>query len=295
MNLVNSMTGYGRGEAQEAEFRFVVEIKALNHRHRDIIIRLPRELAGLEEISRRQIQDSLSRGRIEVYVNLETTAEREKKVSVDLALARAYHGALQELRAAFNLGDSSLTAHELALFPEVIVLQKDDLDPEALAPLLEKALADAISALLSQRIREGASLAGNIFLKLNRLRELAQNIKERSPGLLEDYRQRLTRRLEDLHEDREFDRQRLFTEVALFAERCSIDEELVRLQSHLEAFAHDLQDGGVVGRKLDFLLQEMNREVNTISVKSSDLEISHLVVEAKSEIEKIREQIQNIE
>ncbi len=289
------MTGYGRGEEIEAGFRFVVEIKALNHRHRDIIVRMPRELAALEDRARRLAQEALSRGRVEVFVNLETTEETEKHVRVDHALARAYYEALQELEAAFQLARGRISAHELALLPDVLALEKQSFDLERLAPALEKALTGALASLIRQRAEEGNRLARDIGVKLHHLKALALRIKERSPGILEDYRRKLADRLEELHQGKEFDQQRFYTETVLFAERCSIDEEIVRLQSHLEAFMEDLEKSEVVGRKLDFVLQEMHREINTISVKSNDLQISHLVVEAKSEIEKIREQIQNIE
>jgi len=293
--LVRSMTGYGRGEEYSDGFRFIVEVKALNHRHRDVIIRMPRDLSALEEQVRKLVQEQLSRGRFEVFVNFEATKEKANNVVVDKALARAYYDALQDLRADFNLAEQQITVNELALLPEVISLEKNQLDQETLAPVLEKALSEAISALLTQRAEEGGRLASNIENKLELLQSIAEKIKQRSPGILEDYRRRLGNRLEELHDGKDFDRERFFTEVVLFAERCSIDEEIVRLESHIQAFRDDLNKNEVIGRKLDFLLQEMNREVNTISVKSNDLEVSHLVVEAKSEIEKVREQVQNIE
>lgn len=293
--MVRSMTGYGRGEEYSDGFRFIVEVKALNHRHRDVIIRMPRDLSALEEQVRKLVQEQLSRGRFEVFVNFEATKEKANNVVVDKALARAYYDALQDLRADFNLAEQQITVNELALLPEVISLEKNQLDQETLAPVLEKALSEAISALLTQRAEEGGRLASNIENKLELLQSIAEKIKQRSPGILEDYRRRLGNRLEELHDGKDFDRERFFTEVVLFAERCSIDEEIVRLESHIQAFRDDLNKNEVIGRKLDFLLQEMNREVNTISVKSNDLEISHLAVEAKSEIEKVREQVQNIE
>ncbi len=186
-------------------------------------------------------------------------------------------------------------AHELALFPEVLSLEKEEVDQDRLIPVLEKALSEAASALIGQRTEEGQRLSRDILSKLTQLSAITEKIRQRSPGVLEDYRQRLNNRLEEIHNGKEFDQQRFFTEVALFAERCSVDEEIVRLESHIQAFIDNLQKNEVIGRKLDFLLQEMNREVNTISVKSNDLETSHLVVDAKSEIEKIREQVQNIE
>ncbi len=217
--MVKSMTGYGRGVAVLNDFRFVIEIKAVNHRHFDLVIRASRDLLPMEDKIRRMLLEKISRGRVEVFVTLETIGGKGKKVSVDKGLASSYLQCLQE----------------------------------------------------------------------------TGKIEERGPLFLDKYRERLNVRLEELHEGKEYDRQRFFTEVAFFAERCNVDEEVVRMKSHLQAFYKETQNGGVIGRKLDFILQEMHREINTIASKSSDLEISHLTVEAKSEIEKIREQVQNIE
>lgn len=293
--MVKSMTGYGRGEESFDDFRFIVEIKAVNHRHLDLVIRASRELFPLEEKIRRLVKEKISRGRVEVFVTLETTRGKGKNVNVDEELALSYFQCLQKLQASFNLQQKELTAQELALFPEVLYLEKNTLDVESLAPVLEKAVSEAISTLLQQRTEEGSRLREDIKARLKVLERLTEKIKERGPYFLEEYRNKLNARLEELHDGREFDRQRFFTEVAFFAERCNIEEEIVRLKSHLQSFGREIQTGSVVGRKLDFLLQEMHREINTIASKSSDLEISYLVVEAKSEIEKIREQVQNIE
>jgi uncharacterized protein (TIGR00255 family) len=289
------MTGYGRGEECLDGFRFIVEIKAVNHRHFDLVIRASRDLLPLEDKIRRMLLEKISRGRVEVFVTLETTRGKGKNVIVDEELAISYFQCLQKLRASFNLLQKELTAEELALFPEVLYLEKNVIDLDLLAPVLEGAVSSAISALIQQRTEEGNRLRLDIISRVQELERLTDKIKERGPRFLEEYQKKLSARLDELHDGREYDRQRFFTEIAFFAERCNIDEEIVRMKSHLQTFSKEIQNDGVMGRKLDFLLQEMNREVNTIASKSSDLEILHLIVEAKSEIEKIREQVQNIE
>jgi uncharacterized protein (TIGR00255 family) len=289
------MTGYGRGEEYLDGLRFIVEIKAVNHRHFDLVIRASRDLLPREDKIRRMLLEKISRGRVEVFVTLETTRGKGKNVIVDEELARSYFQCLQKLRTSFNLLQKELTAEELALFPEVLHLEKNIIDPDLIVPVLENAVARAVSELIGQRTEEGNRLRLDIVNRLKELESLTEKIEERGPRFLEEYQKKLSTRLDELHDGREYDRQRFFTEIAFFAERCNIDEEIVRLKSHLQAFSKEIQKDGVMGRKLDFLLQEMNREVNTIASKSSDLEISHLVVEAKSEIEKIREQVQNIE
>lgn len=293
--MVKSMTGYGRGEEYLDGLRFIVEIKAVNHRHFDLVIRASRDLLPLEDKIRRMLLEKISRGRVEVFVTLETTRGKGKNVIVDEELAISYFQCLQKLRTSFNLLQKELTAEELALFPEVLHLEKNIIDPDLIVPVLENAVARAVSELIGQRTEEGNRLRLDIVNRLKELESLTEKIEERGPRFLEEYQKKLSTRLDELHDGREYDRQRFFTEIAFFAERCNIDEEIVRLKSHLQAFSKEIQKDGVMGRKLDFLLQEMNREVNTIASKSSDLEISHLVVEAKSEIEKIREQVQNIE
>ncbi|RJX29346.1 MAG: YicC family protein [Dethiobacter sp.] len=293
--MVKSMTGYGRGEEYLDGLRFIVEIKAVNHRHFDLVIRASRDLLPREDKIRRMLLEKISRGRVEVFVTLETTRGKGKNVIVDEELARSYFQCLQKLRTSFNLLQKELTAEELALFPEVLHLEKNIIDPDLIVPVLENAVARAVSELIGQRTEEGNRLRLDIVNRLKELESLTEKIEERGPRFLEEYQKKLSTRLDELHDGREYDRQRFFTEIAFFAERCNIDEEIVRLKSHLQAFSKEIQKDGVMGRKLDFLLQEMNREVNTIASKSSDLEISHLVVEAKSEIEKIREQVQNIE
>ncbi len=296
MPLLRSMTGYGRGETGENGYYFVVEIRSVNHRHLDTNIRLPRDMLAQEELLRRKLQEQLYRGRIEVFVNQELRGQSKKKVIVDEGLAAEYCRALQRLQEHFaSLPDMELTAEKLAAFPDVLLLEKDQPEQEIVTPLLLKALDHALVELLKQRKSEGSRLAADIAARVSRLEEICTALRERSPLVPEQYRCKLAQRLDELFDGHDYDRQRFFMEIALLAERAAIDEEIVRLEAHLQAFSEEMHKEGAIGRKLDFLLQEMNREVNTIGSKGSDLVISSLVVEAKSEIDKIREQVQNIE
>jgi len=289
------MTGYGRGWESRNGYSFTVEIKSVNHRHLDLVIRAPRELLPLEEKIRRKIHERLFRGRVEVFISLEISSELSKTVDVDADLARSYYLSLQKLENLFRLGEKQFSALELAMFPDVLKVVKTSPDLEQVAPLLDLALDQAITELISQRAEEGSRLEKDILRRLTLLQKLVAQMRKKGPIVLEEYRNKLHSRLEEILGNQEFDKQRFFMEVALYAERSNIDEELVRLESHLNAFYSNLASGEAVGRKLDFLLQEMNREINTIASKSSDLEISRMVIDGKSEIEKIREQVQNIE
>jgi uncharacterized protein (TIGR00255 family) len=293
--LVRSMTGYGRGGESRNGYSLTIEIKSINHRHLDLVIRAPRDLLPLEERIRRKFHERIYRGRVEVFINLEVTSEPGRTVDVDINLAESYFLAMQKLENCFQLAETKLSIGELAGFPDIFKVVKTGFDPEQVAPLLDLSLDQAILQLVQQRTEEGRRLEKDIVRRLDFLQGLVLRMKEKGPIVLEEYRNKLNSRLEEMLGGKEFDRQRFFMEVALFAERCNIDEELIRMESHLESFSTNLAGNEAVGRKLDFLLQEMNREINTIASKSSDLEISQLVVEGKSEIEKIREQIQNIE
>jgi uncharacterized protein (TIGR00255 family) len=293
--LARSMTGYGRGEDAEGGYRFIVELKAVNHRHFDLVIRASRDLSPLEDMIRQILQEKISRGRVEAYVYLETNREKRENVAIDEELAASYLQSLQKLSDSFHLPEGKLTAVELARFPDVLYLDKTAIDPHFLHPVLESAVKKAVAELFSHRLEEGHRLELDILQRLEKLENITEIIEERGPQFLEEYQRKLSLRLEELHDGKEYDKQRFFTEIALFAERCNIDEEIIRMKSHLHTLSEEIVKDRVMGRKLDFLLQEMNREVNTIAAKSNDLTISQFVVEAKSEIEKIREQVQNIE
>ena len=293
--MVKSMTGYGRGESSDGGFGLIVELRALNHRYLDLVIRMPKELSSFEDTVRKQIKEELFRGRIEVYVTIHETVHTARSVIIDENLAKAYLEAFQALRESLSLDEEKWTASSLASLPDVLQINKNEIELERVSSVLKSGLEEALIRLNLQRKREGERLEVDIARRIEIVKEMVHNMKDKSPQVLKDYQKRLDNRLRELHNCSDYDKQRFFTEVAFFAERSNIDEELVRLQSHLHTFKEDLSKDDGLGRKLDFLAQEINREINTIASKSNDLEISRMVVESKSEMEKIREQIQNIE
>lgn len=291
--LIRSMTGYGRGTAAGSQWTVTVEMRSVNHRYADFILRLPRDLLSLEEKVRRLLQQDIRRGRLEVSVNLEASSPRPREVSVDGALARAYHQALVELARSLSL-ETTVDAAYLGSLPDVLSVQAPAVDGEAVWPPLHASLLAALEDLLRRRCQEGENLALDLAQRCGILADMAGRMTERGPVVQEEYRRRLERKMKE-YLGAPPEEARLLMECALLAERIGIDEELVRLCSHLEAFREALHEDGPVGRKLDFIAQEMFREVNTIGSKSADYGLAGLVVEAKAELEKIREQVQNVE
>ncbi|MZP29039.1 YicC family protein [Heliobacterium undosum] len=292
--MIKSMTGYGRGEACGAGKRVTVEAKAVNHRYSEVVVRLPKTYMVLEDAIKKIFFQGISRGRVDVFVNLETDGEVTRQVKVDKQLALRYYKSLRDLAQELELPcDVGLNA--LYSLPEVITLDEPEEDMDEVARVVDAAARQALDGLMGMRIQEGNSLAEDLFLRLTALRHRIKAVEERSPFVAEDYLHRLQERIKELLGQTPVDEQRLAMEVALFADRSNITEELVRLNSHLEQFQKALASSEPVGRKLDFLVQEMNREVNTIGSKSNDLEVSRHVVDLKSEMEKIREQVQNVE
>jgi uncharacterized protein (TIGR00255 family) len=292
--LANSMTGFGRGEAEGLGYHISLEIKAVNHRFLEVMVRMPRTLTGWEEKIRKYIQDKVSRGRIEVFINVKETGEKKRLVKVDKDLTLSYDKSLKELANLLNTAYQT-DIYRLVTLPEVLSVEEEELDTDSLWPIMEKALNAAFAELLAMRRLEGQKLIRDLQQKVNYLGELRDEVAARAPLVVTEYRQKFKERLALLLSDTGIDETRFTMEIALFADRASIEEELVRLESHLEQFRHALLSSEPIGRKLDFLIQEMNREINTIGSKANDLEISKVVVESKSELEKIREQVQNIE
>lgn len=291
--MIQSMTGYGRGEGESGGIKAVVEIRAVNHRYRDILFRMPRELVSLEEKMKQLISRGVSRGRLEVIISVKDTGERERKVEVNLALARAYYQALQSLREGLALGDG-VTLEQVCKYPDILEAEKG----EALSywPPLEAALGEALASLGDMRRREGERLARDVRERLGQVRGLLGEIQEEAPRIPGYYRERLQEKVKEiLPPGREIDEERFLAECAYLAERCDIHEEIVRMGSHLEAFQQAFQETGGAGRKMEFLVQEILRETNTIGSKANNYQVSRLVVDIKSQLEKIREQIQNIE
>ncbi len=289
-----SMTGFGRGEATGEGKNFTVELKSVNHRFCEIMLRMPRGMAYLEEKARRYIQSRLARGRIDGYISVEDSAEKTLAVKVDKVLAASYYKSMEELLNDLGISSEIKPEHLLSL-PNVITLEEPEEDIEAYWLVLEKALSGALDRLLEMRGTEGTRLQQDLFSRLEQVKSIVKQIEERAPEVVEEYRLRLNQRLQEWLNDSTLDMSRLMAEVAVFAERSNITEEIVRLYSHIDQAVITLKMDEPVGRKLDFLLQEMNREINTIASKASDLSIARASVEIKSELEKIREQVQNLE
>jgi len=292
--MIKSMTGYGRGENEADGRKFSVEIKSVNHRYNDISIRLPRSMNYLEDKIRKTLMKKIMRGKTDVYITFETFSDDDVNIKINETLAKAYCDKLDYLKLHFGLtGDNTLDL--VAKFPDVISLEKVQDDEDTIWSALLPALEEAINSFISMREAEGESLKLDILKKAEFIEDFVVKIKERAPLVAEDYRQRLTDRLSELLADTNIDEQRILTEVTVFADRACIDEEITRLISHINQLREIFGKDEPIGRKLDFLVQEMNREANTIASKSNDIRITQITVELKSEIEKIREQIQNIE
>ncbi|MHB8170073.1 MAG: YicC/YloC family endoribonuclease [Thermincolia bacterium] len=292
--MVKSMTGYGRGEARGLGKDITVELRSVNHRFSEVVVRMPRQFSALEERVRKIILEQVARGRVDVFVTVDMNGERPKQVKVDLALAKAYYNALKEMEDSLGL-QGIVDPAKIANFPDVLKAEEEDDDLEQFWLVLEQAVRQATGQLVTMRQVEGAKLKTDLLYRLKIIKEFNKDIEARAPQVVEEYRQKLHARVQGMVPGMELDEGRLAMEVAFFADRSAITEEIVRLNSHMEQASNSLKLNEPVGRKLDFLVQEMNREVNTIGSKSSDLKISATVVEVKSELEKIKEQVQNIE
>jgi len=291
---MHSMTGYGRMCVERDGRQLTVELKSVNHRFLDLAFRMPRLFNALEDTMRRQIGARLARGHVDVFVTYRNMREDSKVVMVDEALLGAYMNALDQIREKAGLNDNRALM-QMAQMHDVLVVSEAEEDSGALKNLMEEALAGALDQMEAMRVREGGSLKADILDRIGRLEKMTLQIEERYPATVEEYRQRLRERVEELLGGANVDEQRLIQEVAIMADRSAIAEETVRLHSHFAQVREMTEAKEPVGRKLDFIVQELNREVNTISSKSQDVPITKLVVSAKAEIEKIREQVQNVE
>lgn len=292
--MANSMTGFGRGESGGLGYHFAVEMKSVNHRFLEIMVKTPRGFNFAEERVRKIIQETINRGRIEVLVNVKETEEKKRMVAVDKELVLSYDNSLKELARLFQV-EYSTDIFRLVSLPEVIKIEEEEIDTGMILAVLQTAVHQALAGLTLMRRQEGGKLTGDLLNRLENMRVITKEITARSSSVVIDYQERLKERLGVLLADSKLDENRLMQEVAMFADRASIEEELVRIGSHLEQLQSAFRAEEPTGRKLDFLVQELNREFNTIGSKANDLDISRLVVEGKSELEKIREQVQNIE
>lgn len=292
--MIKSMTGFGRCEIQETQRKITVEMKSVNHRYLDVNIKMPKKLNFFEAAIRNELKNYIQRGKVDIFITYEDYTESNVCVKYNKELAAEYMEYLKRMAEDFSL-DNDVRVSALSRYPEVLSMEEQTIDEEQLWQLLERAIKGAAQGFVETRIREGEHLKDDLVAKLDGMLVHVDFISERSPQIIAEYRQKLTEKVRDLLEDTKIDESRLLTEVTIFADRVCVDEELVRLRSHIEATRQTLIQGGSIGRKLDFIAQEMNREANTILSKTSDLEISNRGIELKTEIEKVREQIQNIE
>ena len=291
---MKSMTGYGKGVVSREGRELTVELKSVNHRFLDVSMRLPRVLSCIEDTLRTTIASRLSRGHVDVFVNYRNTRSDAKAVRVDETLLSAYVAAARTANEALNLRDD-LTLSNVLRLPDVTEIVPSDEDADELIALAKDAAELALDGLVEMRVAEGARLKTALLSGVNAMDAFREEILARAPFVAEEYRKKLNERIEAVLSDAEIDRARLATEVALFADRCCIDEELVRLKSHIAQFRAYLEASEPVGRNMDFIVQEMNRECNTIGSKANDAALTKSVLACKAEIEKLREQIQNVE
>lgn len=292
--MIKSMTGFGRCEVQEDQRKITVEMKSVNHRYLDVAIKMPKKLNFFEAAIRSELKNYIQRGKVDLFITYEDYTESNVCVKYNRELAAEYMEYLNQMAEDFSL-DNDVRVSVLSRYPEILSMEEQTVDEEKLWKLLERAIRGAAEGFVETRIKEGENLKNDLLVKLNGMLVHVDFITERSPQIIAEYRQKLRDKVKDLLEDTKVDENRLLMEVTVFADRVCVDEELVRLRSHIEATKETLLQGGSIGRKLDFIAQEMNREANTILSKSSDLEISNRGIELKTEIEKVREQIQNIE
>ena len=291
---MRSMTGYGRGEADHAGTKISVELNSVNRKQSDIVINLPRDLAALEPRIRQAINEKISRGRMNVMIGLQEGANGASALALDTALARSYHQAMLTLQKELS-APGEITIGTILQAPGVMRSPEQSVQPDEAWPAVERALTTALGELIKMREREGKHLAKDLIHRLKTLRQETKEIRGLYPEVVKKYRTTLRERLEKAGLDLPFDDERLLKEVTIFADRSDVSEELTRLESHLAQFAHHLRKNEPVGRTLEFITQEIFRELNTLGAKSNDAGISQRVVACKSELEKIREQILNLE
>ncbi len=293
--MINSMTGFGRASTNsEANRVFTVEIRSVNHRYLDLNIKLPKSLFSLEEKIRKVVSSSLNRGKVDVFITYKNYSRSDVEAKVNLSLADSYYKALNELKNRYEIKDD-ISISLIARFPEIIYTEEKEESLDEIWNELETAIHSALDTLKAMRIREGEKLKNDIIDKCNSITSHLSTVEQYSYGVVSNYKVKLMDRLEELLSNIPIDENRISLELALFADKASIDEEITRLYSHIDQLKNSLDLDEPIGRKLDFIVQEMNREANTIASKSAVIEITNIALNIKNDIEKIREQIQNIE
>lgn len=292
--MIMSMTGYGGAKGEVNAIAVSAELKSVNNRYLDVSVRLPKSCMFAEEAVRSAVQSHISRGKVDVFITVDTSRAEEVAIAVNEPLAEAYVRAVRQVAQKYELKDD-LTALSLLRFPEVISTEKSDTDRDAVTQAIGQMLEKALAEYDTMRSREGAKLCQDLMTKLEDLEDKVSFVEKRSPETVKEYREKLLARMQDILGEAGVEESRILQEAAIYADKVAVDEETVRLRSHIAQFRQMLEGGSPVGRKLDFLVQEMNREINTTGSKCADKEIAETVIAMKAELEKIREQIQNIE
>ena len=292
--MLRSMTGYGRCERMAEGKKILAEIKSVNQRFTDYNIKVPRHLAFLEDKVRELASQRIARGKVDIYILVESYEEADKEITLNEALAKNYVEVLRQLKEEFNL-DGDINVNTVSRFSDIFRSERKEEDQELIWKVVADTMNEALDAFIAMREREGERIQKDLCARIYYMKELAQKVDERSPQTVAEYKERLYSKIKEVLDEREVDEARVLTEVAIFADKVAVNEETVRLSSHFDEFYAIINGGEPAGRRLDFLIQEINREVNTIGSKAQDLDIAKTVVELKGEIEKLREQIQNIE
>ena len=292
--MINSMTGFGRSEIQEQDRKVTIEMKSVNHRYLDVNIKLPKKLNFYESYLRNMLKKTIERGKVDIYITYEDLSQDAAQLHYNGVLAAEYLNYIRQMGMELMV-ENDVTTSSLICCPEIFTMQEQGVDEETMEKLLREAFEEATKNFLETRRVEGENLKQDLLNKLEEMKTYVEFIEERSPQIIEEYKEKITEKIKELLENQQIEESRILMEVTLFADKVCVDEEIVRLKSHITGMEDTLKKGGAVGRKLDFVTQEMNREANTLLSKSTDLKITDVGIELKTLIEKIREQIQNIE
>ena len=292
--MIKSMTGFGRCELSNEKRKITVELKSVNHRYLDVNIRMPKKLNFFESAIRTLLKENMQRGKVDMFISYEDYSEQTLAVKYNATIAKEYLTYLQQMADEFNL-ENDIRVSSLSRYPEVLTMEEQSADEDELWSDLSQAIREACTQFVATRTTEGEHLKQDLVEKLHHMRDNVDKVEQRAPQIIAEYRSKLMEKVNELLGDTQIDEARLSTEIVLFADKICTDEETVRLKSHITSMLNALERSEGIGRKLDFIAQEMNREANTILSKSNDLETSDIAIELKTEIEKVREQIQNIE
>ena len=294
LELIKSMTGFGRAETEGEGRRYSVEIKTVNHRYLEVGIKMPKVLAPFEGAIRTLLKEYMERGKVDVFISFESMDGNTETIRYNSAVAHDYYRYLQQMAEEFGM-ENDVRISGLSRYPDVFTAESAEIDEDAIWRELQKCIRKACEQVVRTRKAEGENLSRDLIAKLDEMKEQVAFVEQRSPEVVEEYRRKLREKVEDLLGDAQVDEARLVQEVTIFADRICVDEEIVRLKSHIDSMRKAITDGGTIGRRLDFIAQEMNREANTTLSKANDLAVSDAAIDLKTGIEKVREQIQNIE